>query len=214
MPLFHAALSRNLELPLAVLNIGGVANVTWIGGPDEILAFDTGPGNAPLDDWILRHKGQPFDRDGALAKTGKPDFSRVTEVINRTFFAKNPPKSLDRKDFQEDLAIGLSESDGAATLAEITVQSIAASRRHFPRQPGLWIVCGGGRHNKYMIDRLKTVLEPAKLVDSHDLGWNGDALEAQAFAFLAVRVLRGLPLSLPTTTGVPYPMPGGRIARP
>ena len=99
-------------------------------------------------------------------------------------------------------------------MAEITVQSIAASRHHFPRQPRLWIVCGGGRHNNHIINRLKTVLEPAKLVDSDDLGWNGDALEAQAFGFLAVRVLRGLPLSLPTTTGVPYPMPGGRIARP
>lgn len=214
VPLFHAALSRNLQLPLAVLNIGGVANVTWIGGPEEILAFDTGPGNAPLDDWVLRHTGRPFDRDGTLAMAGKSDFSRVSEVINRTFFAKLPPKSLDRKEFSSDLAVGLSQSDGAATLAEITIQSIAASRHHFPRQPGLWVVCGGGRHNNHIMNRLKTVLEPARVVDSDDLGWNGDALEAQAFGFLAVRVLRGLPLSLPTTTGVPYPMPGGRIAKP
>lgn len=214
VPLFHAALSRNLELPLAILNIGGVANVTWIGGPDEILAFDTGPGNAPLDDWVLRHTGHPFDRDGTLAATGKADFFRVSEVIDRTFFAKLPPKSLDRKEFDADLALGLSQNDGAATLAEITVQSIIAARHHFPRQPRLWIVCGGGRHNNHLVKRLKTTLKPAKLVDSDDLGWNGDALEAQAFAFLAVRVLRGLPLSLPTTTGVPYPMPGGRIAKP
>lgn len=214
VPLFHAALSRNLDLPLAVLNIGGVANVTWIGGPDEILAFDTGPGNAPLDDWMLRHTGRPFDRDGAVSAAGKPDLSRVGEVINRTFFAKHPPKSLDRKDFDSNLAAGLSQNDGAATLAEIIIQSVAVSRDHFPRQPGLWIVCGGGRHNKHVMNQLKTVLEPAELVDSDDLGWNGDALEAQAFAFLAVRVLRGLPLSLPTTTGVPYPMPGGRISKP
>lgn len=214
VPLFHAALSRKFELPVAVLNIGGVANVTWIGGPDEILAFDTGPGNAPLDDWVLRHSGQPFDRDGALAAQGKPDFPRVAQVIKRTFFVKVPPKSLDRKDFSCDLVTGLSETDGAATLSEITIQSIAAARRHFPRQPGLWVVCGGGRRNNHIMSRLKSVLEPAKLVNSNDLGWNGDALEAQAFGFLAVRVLRRLPLSLPTTTGVPYPMPGGRISRP
>lgn len=214
VPLFHAALSKDLGLPLAVLNIGGVANVTWIGGPEEILAFDTGPGNAPLDDWVLRHTGQPFDRDGDLARSGKAEFSKVQEVINRTFFAKKPPKSLDRKEFGHDLAIGLSQSDGAATLAEITVQSIAAARQHFPREPSSWVLCGGGRRNKHLVSRLKAVLEPAKVINSDDLGWNGDALEAQAFAFLAVRVLRGLPLSLPTTTGVPYPMPGGRVATP
>ena len=214
VPLFHAALIQNLELPLAVLNIGGVANVTWIGGPDEILAFDTGPGNAPLDDWVLRHTGRPFDRDGALASAGKPDLLRVRELVSRTFFAKSPPKSLDRKEFTADLATGLSEKDGAATLAEITVQSITAARDHLPRQPRFWIICGGGRRNKHVMNRLKTVLSPTKVVDSNDLGWNGDALEAQAFGFLAVRVLRGLPLSLPTTTGVPYPMPGGRISNP
>lgn len=214
VPLFHAALTEGLELPLAVLNIGGVANVTWIGGPDEILAFDTGPGNGPLDDWVLAHTGRPFDRDGALAASGKPDQSRIKQALAAEFFRKLPPKSLDRKEFSADLAQGLSQPDGAATLAEITVQAVAAAREHLPRQPRSWILCGGGRRNAHIANRLRAVLAPVPVVDSAELGWNGDALEAQAFAFLAVRVLRGLPLSLPTTTGVPYPMPGGRIARP
>jgi anhydro-N-acetylmuramic acid kinase len=214
VPLFHAALTRGLELPLAVLNIGGVANVTFIGAQGEILAFDTGPGNAPLDDWVLSHTGRPFDRDGALAAKGEPDQARVQRALAGLFFSKTPPKSLDRKEFSSELANGLSQQDGAATLAEITVQAVAAARAHLPRQPRSWILCGGGRRNKHIANRLKALLAPVRVVDSGELGWNGDALEAQAFAFLAVRVLRGLPLSLPTTTGVPYPMPGGKIARP
>jgi anhydro-N-acetylmuramic acid kinase len=167
-----------------------------------------------LDDWVLAHTGRPFDRDGALAASGKPDRSRIKQALAAEFFTKLPPKSLDRKEFSADLAKGLSQVDGAATLAEITVQAVAAAREHLPRQPRLWILCGGGRRNTHIANRLKEVLAPVPVVDSGELGWNGDALEAQAFAFLAVRVLRGLPLSLPTTTGVPYPMPGGRIARP
>jgi anhydro-N-acetylmuramic acid kinase len=214
VPLFHAALTQGLELPVAVLNIGGVANVTWIGGAGEILAFDTGPGNAPLDDWVLAHTGQPFDRDGALAAAGTPDRIRIERTLGRSFFDRIPPKSLDRKEFGSDLAAGLSQQDGAATLAEITVQAVAAARRHLPEKPRSWILCGGGRRNSHITRRLKALLAPTPVIDSNELGWNGDALEAQAFGFLAVRVLRGLPLSLPSTTGVPYPMPGGRIAKP
>ena len=214
VPLFHAALTAGLELPLAVLNIGGVANVTWIGSSEEILAFDTGPGNAPLDDWVLAHTGQPFDRDGVLASSGTVDNGRLQDVLGRAFFVARPPKSLDRKEFSAELATGLSQGDGAATLAEITVQAVAASRRHLPQPPRSWILCGGGRRNKHIVDRLRSVLAPTPVVDSNAFGWNDDALEAQAFAFLAVRVLKGMPLSLPTTTGVPYPMPGGKISRP
>lgn len=214
VPLFHAALSRDLDLPVAVVNIGGVANVTWVGGPEEILAFDTGPGNGPLDDWMLTHTGQRFDRDGTVASTGQPDLTRVQRVLAQDFFTRKPPKSLDRNEFSTDLAVGLSVQDGAATLVEITARTIAAARDHFPRPPKAWILCGGGRRNLHLVSRLGALLAPGTVIDSDQLGWNGDALEAQAFAFLAVRVLRGLPLSLPTTTGVPYPMPGGRIARP
>lgn len=214
VPLYHAALAGTLDLPVAILNIGGVANVTWVGGPDEVLAFDTGPGNAPMDDWAARHYGLSFDQEGRVASGGNADMARVSDVLNRTYFAKNPPKSLDRNEFGDDLAAGLSKSDGMSTLCEITARSIAAAGSHFPRAVQSWIVCGGGRHNKWLMRRLEMLLEPATVTNSDSLGWSGDAIEAQAFGFLAVRVMRGLPLSLPTTTGVPYPMPGGRVSRP
>ncbi len=214
VPLYHSALVRDLEGPVAVLNIGGVANVTWIGGKDEILAFDTGPGNGPMDDWMARYFGKRFDAGGKVAREGKPHEMRIAAVLDRTFFAISPPKSLDRNDFTADLAAGLSDRDGMATLAEITVASIAAARVHFPRPASTWVVCGGGRHNDHLMARLTARLSPSRVVNADELGWNGDAVEAQAFGFLAVRVLNGLPLSLPTTTGVPYPMPGGRISRP
>lgn len=214
VPLYHAALAGTLELPAAILNIGGVANVTWVGGPEEVLAFDTGPGNAPMDDWAARHYGLSFDQEGRLASSGNADMARVLEVMNRAYFANNPPKSLDRNEFQDNLAIGLSKNDGMATLCEITARSIAAAGDHFPRPVRSWVVCGGGRHNKWLMRRLEMLLKPATVTNSDDLGWSGDAIEAQAFGYLAVRVVRGLPLSLPTTTGVPYPMPGGRVSRP
>lgn len=214
VPLYHAALVRDLEGPVAVLNIGGVANVTWIGGESEIVAFDTGPGNGPMDDWMEKRFGKRFDASGTAARQGKADNARVAAALERAFFAIRPPKSLDRNDFTADLAIGLADNDGMATLAEITVASIVAAREHFPRPASTWVVCGGGRHNDHLMARLQARLSPARVVNADELGWNGDAVEAQAFGYLAVRVLRGMPLSLPTTTGVPYPMPGGRISRP
>ena len=214
VPLYHAALAQDFDGPVAVLNIGGVANVTWIGGKDEILAFDTGPGNGPMDDWMERRFGERFDASGAAGRMGTADEARVSAALERTFFAISPPKSLDRNDFTADLANGLSDYDGMATLAEITVASVAAARDYFPRPAVTWVVCGGGRHNEHLMARLNARLSPARVLNADELGWNGDAVEAQAFGFLAVRVLRGMPLSLPTTTGVPYPMPGGRISRP
>jgi len=214
VPVYHAALAADLELPVAILNIGGVANVTWIGAADDILAFDTGPGNGPLDDWMIKSTGQAFDRDGVISASGVPDLQIVKNALSHPYFARRAPKSLDRNDFTHHSVSGLEVADGAATLVEITVQSIGAARRHFPRPATNWIVCGGGRLNKWLVQRLEAVLAPARIVSSDTMGWNGDAVEAQAFGFLAVRVLKGLPLSLPTTTGVPYPMPGGRIARP
>jgi anhydro-N-acetylmuramic acid kinase len=214
-PVYHAALAAALPKPLAILNIGGVANVTWIGRDDSLLAFDTGPGNGPLDDWVVRHTGQPFDLDGELAASGQVDDDVLRQLLDHPYFAQPGPKSLDRLDFGEALAesglSGLFVADGAATLARFTVESIAAAR--FPEPPVGWLVCGGGRRNPVLIDGLRQVLgvsvEPVESV-----GWNGDALEAQCFGFLAARVVAGLPLSFPMTTGVPAPLCGGRIARP
>jgi anhydro-N-acetylmuramic acid kinase len=213
-PLYHAALAADLERPVAVLNVGGVANVTWIGrGVDEILAFDTGPGNALIDDWARRHTGQAADIDGALARGGQVSETHVDRVLAHPFFARRPPKSLDRDDFQAFVPNDLNDTDGAATLTEITAAAAAAARQHFPALPKAWLVCGGGRHNPVLMAALARRLKaPVRPVE--DIGWDGDALEAQAFGYLAVRSVLALPLSLPTTTGAPRPIRGGRLFKP
>jgi len=215
VPVFHAALAAHLEKPLAILNIGGVANVTWIGADGTLSAFDTGPGNGPLDDWAGRHTGERFDRDGALARAGNVDKGVLSRLMDAPYFRAPPPKSLDRLDFSRALAASgvdrLSPAYGAATLAAFTAAAVAAAP--FPAAPERWLVCGGGRHNPAIMAslraRLNIAVEPVESV-----GWDGDALEAQCFGFLATRVVAGLPLSFPGTTGVPHPMPGGRIAEP
>jgi anhydro-N-acetylmuramic acid kinase len=193
-----------------VLNIGGVANVTWIGEGDAILAFDTGPGNALIDDWVRRHTGAAADFDGALARAGRASAAHIERFLKNAFFARPPPKSLDRDDFRHAWPAGLSLEDGAATLTEMTAAAVAAATRHFPAPAGRWLITGGGRHNPALIEamrcRLKAAVHPVETA-----GWDGDALEAQAFAYLAVRSREGLPLSLPSTTAVPEPTRGGRL---
>ena len=208
-PLFHAALARALPKPLAVLNIGGVANVTRIGEAVRILAFDTGPGNALIDDWVHRHTGAAADTDGALARAGRPSLDHVARFLDSPFFDRPPPKSLDRDDFRETLPADLSLDDGVATLTEMTAAAVAAARRHFPASVREWLVSGGGRHNPALMEALSRHLG-VSVRPVEAAGWDGDAIEAQAFAYLAVRSIRGLPLSLPSTPGVPRPMPGGR----
>ncbi len=213
VPVYHAALVRDLERPVAVLNIGGVANVTWIGADGALLAFDTGPGNGPIDDWCMKRAGQRFDADGALAAVGKVDRTRLERFGEHRYFARMPPKSLDRGDFNEAWAEGLGVADGAATLTRGTARAVALAARHFPAPVGQWLVCGGGARNPVL---LRAIAEEtgAKVVPAATLGWDGDALEAQAFAFLAVRSLRGLPITFPTTTGAPREMTGGHLHSP
>lgn len=216
VPVFHRAMARGLEKPLAVLNLGGVANVTWIGEDDELLAFDTGPGNALIDDWALHHTGEPVDAGGRLAASGQAHAERVAEFSTHPFFALPPPKSLDRDDFRQmaqRLTEGLSAADGAATLTAFTIAAVKLAERHLPEPPRRWLVCGGGRHNPRIMQGLQQVLAVAvEPVDA--CGWDGDALEAQAFAYLAVRSLNGLPLTWPATTGVARPQAGGKLCRP
>jgi anhydro-N-acetylmuramic acid kinase len=212
VPIFHAALAEKLEKPLAVLNIGGVANITWIGEHD-IAAWDTGPGNALLDDFCARHLGEPMDRDGRLAASGTAHEPTLAALLAHPFFARPAPKSLDRQDFAHALALveTLSMPDGAATLAAFTARAIAASP--WPAPPRRILVAGGGRLNPAIMAALRAAL-PCRVERAEIEGWNGDALEAQCFAYLAARVQRGLPLSYPTTTGVPMPLPGGAIVMP
>jgi anhydro-N-acetylmuramic acid kinase len=209
-PLFHAALAAPLPKPLAVLNIGGVANVTWIGEGEAILAFDTGPGNALIDDWVHGRTGAAADFGGSLARAGRSSADHLAQFLADPFFDRPPPKSLDRDDFRETMPEQLSPEDGAATLTEMTAAAVAGARRHFPQPVHEWLVSGGGRHNPVLMEALSRHLGvPVRPVEA--VGWDGDALEAQAFAYLAVRAMLGLPLSLPSTTGVPRPMPGGRL---
>ncbi|WP_215754559.1 anhydro-N-acetylmuramic acid kinase [Acetobacter sp. P5B1] len=209
-PLYHAALLHGHATPAAVLNIGGVANLTLMTKSGDVLACDTGPGNALLDDWMFRHTGQPCDFSGTCAAQGTVDMDCLSTLLAHDFFHKPPPKSLDRLSFHQALEqiSTLSVQDGAATLTAFTAAAIASTP--LPEQPLHWFVCGGGRHNPTLMhmlaERLSGTVQPVET-----LGWDGDALEAECFGFLAVRSLRGLPLSLPATTGVPYPMPGGRL---
>lgn len=212
VPLFHAALAGKLVRPVAVLNIGGVANVSWIGTGGDVLAFDTGPGNALIDDWMLSHTGKACDQDGAAAARGRVDHAALKRLLDHPFFARKPPKSLDRNEFDPSPVAALSAEDGAATLTAFTAEATALGARHFPAPVQRWIVTGGGRRNATLLSVLaKATGTPVETAEQ--VGWDGDALEAQAFAYLAVRSLKGLPLSLPTTTGVPSPMPGGRLFR-
>lgn len=209
-PLYHRALAEALERPLAVLNLGGVGNVTWIGAGGDAIAFDTGPANALIDDWVAERTGEPFDRDGRLAAAGHVDRDILAALLDNGYFGKTPPKSLDRLDFSGATVAGCSVEDGAATLTAFTVEAVRRALPHLPQPPRRWLVTGGGRHNPTLMGWLAEALAvPVEPVER--CGWNGDALEAQAFAFLAVRSLRGLPLSLPSTTGVPAPMTGGRF---
>ena len=218
-PFYHFALARwfGADAPLAFLNIGGVGNVTWIDPskstpeePGALIAFDTGPGNALVNDWMRERTGAAQDTDGAAAANGTIHRDRLSSNSGQAYLDRPGPKSLDRNDFHGVLAAmeGLSITDGAATLTAFTADCVAASVRHMPSPPTRWLVCGGGRHNATMMrmlaDRLEAPVEPVEAV-----GLDGDMLEAQAFAYLAVRVLRGLPTSAPSTTGCREPVCGG-----
>jgi anhydro-N-acetylmuramic acid kinase len=214
LPVYHAALARSGALPAVILNVGGVANITWIGEEeDELVGFDTGPGNGLIDDWVRARAGLTMDRDGALATRGRVHGDLLQDLLRHDFFARQPPKSLDRFAFNADCLAHLSVEDGAATLTAFTAASVAAGLAQCPQRPEKICVAGGGRHNPHLMALLReyTGVDVAP-VDM--LGWNGDAVEAQGFAYMAVRCLRGLPLTFPGTTGIAHPMTGGRIVTP
>jgi anhydro-N-acetylmuramic acid kinase len=216
VPVYHRALARALELPgpIVVLNIGGVSNISYIDGDETLIACDTGPGNALLDDFVARTTGAPCDRDGRLAAQGRLDQRWLDEALQQPFFAKTPPKSLDRNQFAGLALPELSAADGAATLTSFTAAAIAKIVPLLPRPPQSWIVAGGGARNPTMVQMLRERLAPATVSCAEAHGWSAEALEAQAFGFLAVRALLGLPLTFPSTTGVKIPITGGLIARP
>lgn len=219
-PLYHAALAEkfaaqnanSIPYPLAVLNLGGVGNVTFIGRDERILGFDTGPANALIDDWVRQHTKADYDKNGALAATGTTDNERLAQLLDNDYFALPPPKSLDRFDFTLDAMRSISPADGAATLTDFTACAVAQAVQHFPEPPALWVVCGGGRHNQTLMQALASRLNlrlGEQIVTAKQAGWPGDELEAQAFAWLAVRSRLRLPLTMPTITGCAAPTTGG-----
>ena len=220
-PLFHAALiGEGLigegQNPIAVVNLGGIANVTWLH-KDKIIAFDTGPANALLDDWVAHHSDAPYDKDGALAARGQVDEAALATLLAHDYFTAPPPKSLDRLAFNMAALQGLSPADGAATLSAFTVQALALGLAQCPAAPQRIILCGGGRHNQHIVTILTAQFSAqfgGEVALCEALGWQGDNLEAQAFAWLAARAQQGLPLSVPTTTGVKTPISGGQLYMP
>lgn len=214
VPVYHRALAQGLagEGAVCIVNIGGVSNISYIDG-DDLMACDTGPGNALLDDFMLKATGVPVDRDGREAARGNPDERWIAEALQQPFFNVPPPKSLDRNAFAALTLADMTTPDGAATLTAFTAAALARIVPLLPRPPRQWIVAGGGANNPVMMQMLTQRLAPARVVTAASVGWMGDALEAQAFAFLGVRSLRGLPLTYPGTTGVAAAATGGVLAR-
>ena len=212
---YHAALLDRAGAgpDTAVLNLGGVANLSWRSALGRLIAFDTGPANAPLNDWVKSAGLGEMDRDGALAQAGSVDERRLEDLLNHPYFVQPFPKSLDRFDFAADMAKGLSPEDGAALLTAFAASAVGKGLDLLPNRPKRLIVSGGGRHNPTL---MKSIAERANVAvgNADGYGWRGDAVEAECFAYLAARRIVGLPISFPDTTGAPRPMNGARVAMP
>ncbi len=224
VPYFHHACARfiGLDAPFAILNLGGVGNVTWVdprlSDPQmqgAVLAFDTGPANAPINDLMQARFGRAQDEGGAVALSGRIEAGIVADVLRHSYFARVPPKSLDRNDFAEILSAlqVLKDEDAIATATAIAAACVAAAVQHFPEKPAQILVAGGGRHNTALMQMLVADMQ-IQVQDIDNTGLNGDMLEAQAFGYLALRVLRGLPTSGPSTTGAPAHISGGLVSSP
>ena len=220
-PFFHHACAQHLGLtdPVVFLNLGGVGNITWVdpmvadpAADGALLAFDTGPANAPINDLVQTRCAIPFDKGGKIASKGTVEQGALELFLAEPYFAKMPPKSLDRNDFSEMISLvgELSDADATATLTAMCAAGVAQAMQHCPRAPTEVLVTGGGRHNPVLMQMLSVSLDcPVRPVE--EVGLNGDMLEAQAFAYLAVRVARGLPTSCPGTTGVQAAVGGGTV---
>lgn len=218
-PIYHRALVQSLDAPpehaIGVINLGGVANITYVpkgARGIDLVAFDCGPGNGLIDEWVELKTGNAMDRDGAMARAGRVHAEILRMMLLNPFLRRKPPKSLDRYDFKLDPVLRLTPGDGAATLTAFSAACIRDAEKFLPEPPGEWIICGGGRHNPALMEALGKALD-APILTAEDAGWRGDDLEAECFAYLAVRSLRKLPLSYPKTTRVPAPAHGGVFHR-
>ena len=214
-PVYHDAIRRwsGLAAPMAVLNLGGVGNITLVTTSGELFAFDTGPANGMIDRWVQSRTDKRLDEDGALALAGRVHKDIVAAYLDHPYFQTRGAKSLDRYDFTLDRVAQLSLEDGAATLTAFAAAAVALGVEGCPEKPERIVVSGGGRRNPVLLDWIAEYVSiPVEPGEAH--GWRGDAVEAEAFAYLAARTARGLPISFPGTTGVPRPMTGGRIVEP
>ncbi|KCZ55464.1 hypothetical protein HY29_12130 [Hyphomonas beringensis] len=208
-PAYHAALLRRLgDETSCVLNLGGVANITVRTSDGTLVAFDTGPANGPVDEWVEAHRQGTHDVDGRLAAAGQVDEGLLAGLLERDWFRQPPPKSLDRYDFSAEMVRGLSLEDGAATLTAFSARAVAAGLSQLAEYPRRVIACGGGRHNPTLMAFLRAAMA-CPVLTAEEVGWRGDSIEAEAFAYLAARTAKGLPISWPDTTGVPAPLTGG-----
>ncbi|OLP56878.1 anhydro-N-acetylmuramic acid kinase [Rhizobium rhizosphaerae] len=221
IPAYHAALAEalpaQLSRPVVFVNIGGISNLTFLGrDPGQLIAFDSGPGNTLIDQWVEAHTGAACDIDGRLAAAGKLDAGLIERYLAHPFFTGNHRRALDRNDFAPPEKGSLPLEAGARSLARVTAAAILASARHLPERVGTYVICGGGRHNPVILQDLRDLAgqEGAQVITAEDAGFDGDAMEAEAWAFLAVRALKGLPLTYPGTTGVSAPVTGGVVAEP
>jgi anhydro-N-acetylmuramic acid kinase len=227
-PAYHRALCHGLPeshtglWPIAFVNIGGIANITWIGGDGAMLAFDTGPGNALIDQWVSVHAGIPYDQNGLIAAEGFVDSGLAETYLSSAYFAAPPPKSLDRNDFLPPEPGLASLEDGARTLAHVTARSVLKALEHVPEPPKLWILTGGGAHNPIILQEFAEALadtaipaaRAATIAIAEEVGFDSDSMEAEAWAFLAVRAFQRRKISWPGTTGVRKAVTGGEMAAP
>ena len=217
VPIYHKALAAsipdgfNKQTPVVFVNIGGISNITYIG--KELIAFDTGPGNALIDQWVQSGAGIPYDQGGMIANEGGVNLKLVDQYLGNAFFEKPLPKSLDRNDFLPPQLNQVSLEDGARTLAHVSAAAILKSMDHLPQTPKLWIICGGGRHNPHIMNDLNSLAHAAqaKVISAEEAGFDGDAMEAEGWGYLAVRSLNNLPLTYPKTTGCKKPVSGGKF---
>ncbi len=214
-PIYHQALARasGIDPPAAVLNIGGVANITLLAAASDLIAFDTGPGNGMVDLLVQSRGAGRFDSGGRLAAHGRRDEAVLSELLSHPYFAAPAPKSLDRYDFPLEALDGLSLEDAAATLVVFTAETAVRGLEMAREPPARLIVTGGGRRNPEIMRALRE-RAPMPVLSAEDAGWRGDSIEAEAFAYLAARCLNGLPITFPGATGVRGPLTGGRIVRP
>lgn len=222
VPAYHAALAHSLppahaeKFPIVFVNIGGISNITYVPEAGDPIAFDSGPGNALIDQWVSLEGGVPYDADGAIASEGGVVQAVVERYLDAPFFEKSGPKSLDRNDFTLETAGAMELADGARTLAAVSAAAVLKAAEHMPEPPKLWIVCGGGRKNPHIVGDLRdgAAKAGAEVILAEDAGFNGDSMEAEAWAYLAVRSKKGLPLTFPTTTGCREAVTGGVLALP